>query len=435
MKLNIFKKNKADSESVARHSGPKPKETWQEKHLGIRFGMILYISWKNLKTGKTRSLLTIGGVALGIGIITFLLCMGFGIQRMIVNEVTKNNPRDVIEVTNGNLDNFVYLNDEYVKKIMDIDGVESVERSVNTGGKVIAGDSQTDAVVFGANSGFLNSARINYRHKEQAFSDGENRAIISDKLARLIGYDNPIDAIGKKLTFNIVVSKDVSSQISEEKSMENNETEIVGVIEGADGVSLYLPFDIVNKNFGIDLAQNGKVKVKDLEKFDNIKQRLEQMGFVTESINDLIKDIDSFFTTMRVALVIFGIIIMSISVMGMLNTLSVSLLQRTKEIGILKALGTKRSDVFKMFVLESIIISFVGGIVGFFGGYAFAFAVNEALIYLGKKHGVELSYFVYLPSSFIIATGGFIIFLGIATGLMPAFRAAKIHALEALRYE
>lgn len=433
--FNFFKKSKKPAENKGLHYGPQPKETWQEKHMGMKLGMITYISWKNLKTGKTRSLLTIGGVALGIGIIAFLLCMGFGIQRMIVNEVTKNNPQDVIDINNGNLDNFVYLSDDYVDKIKSIDGVGSVERSVNTGGKVIVGESQADVVIFGATSGYLDLSRMVYRHKDKTFKDGENGAIISDKLAQLIGYSDPMSAVGEKINFNIVVSKDVSSTATEEKVLENNETEVVGIVEGADGVYMYLPFDVMKDKFGINLAQNGKVKVNDLQKFDNVKQQLEQTGFVTESINDLIKDINSFFSTMRVALVVFGIIIMSISVMGMLNTLSVSLLQRTKEIGILKALGTKRSDIFKMFVLESIIISFVGGIVGFIGGYGLALGVNELLIYLGKRNGVDLAYFVYMPASFIMATGGFIIFLGIATGLMPAYRAAKIHALEALRYE
>jgi putative ABC transport system permease protein len=126
---------------------------------------------------------------------------------------------------------------------------------------------------------------------------------------------------------------------------------------------------------------------------------------------------------------------MSISVMGMLNTLSVSLLQRTKEVGILKALGARRFDVFKMFIFEAIIISFTGGILGFLGGFGLAISVNQALIYLGRKSGVEISQFVYLPYYFVAIIGGFILFLGIATGIMPAFRAAKIHALEALRYE
>lgn len=411
------------------------KESWKETHSGISTTMILYIGIRNLKISKTRSILTIGGVALGIGIITFLLCMGFGIQKLIVNEVTKNNPRDVIDVSNGNLDNFVSLNDEFSEKIKAIDGVRSIGRRINAGGKVTVGEFQTDVVIFGASESYLELSKISYRGEKGKYSDGENRAIISERLAKLLGYEDISSAIGQKINYSVVVTKDISSTINEEKISENNETEIIGVVEGENNAFIYLPFEIVKNNFEIDLAQSGKVLVGDINKFYNVNQQLGQLGFVTESINDLIKDIDSFFNTMRVALVVFGIIIMSISVMGMLNTLSVSLLQRTKEVGILKALGSKRADIFKMFILESVIISFIGGVLGFLGGYGFSFLVNEILIILGKKQGVALSFFVYLPMYFIIAISGFIIFLGLATGFMPAFRAAKIHALEALRYE
>jgi putative ABC transport system permease protein len=428
MTLKIFKKTEETGKT-------KIKESWKETHSGISTLLIIFIGWRNLKAGKTRSVLTIGGVALGIGIITFLLCMGFGVQKLIVNEVTKNNPLDVIDINNGNLDNFVSLNDEVVNRIKSIEGVDTIERRVNTGGKVIVGESQTDVVVFGANDKYFDLAKINYRRNEGKFATGENKAVISDQVAKLLGYNDPISAIGKTITYNVVISKEVSSSISEETVSENKDTEIIGVITGDNNAYMYVPFDVIKNNFQIDLAQSGKVLVRDMTKFDNTKQQLEQMGFVTESINDLIKDIDSFFNTMRIVLVVFGIIIMSISVMGMLNTLSVSLLQRTKEIGILKALGSKRTDIFKMFVFESVIISFAGGVLGFIGGYGFSFLINEILIVLGRKYGVELSFFVYVPVYFVVAISGFIIFLGFATGIMPAFRAAKIHALEALRYE
>lgn len=428
MKLNLFKK----SEDRAKEN---VKESWKETYAGMSTVMILFISWRNLKAGKTRSILTIGGVALGIGIITFLLCMGFGIQKLIVGEVTKNNPLNVIDVNNGNLDSFVSLGDDISDRIKSIEGVETLERRVNTGGKVIVGESQTDVVIYGASERYLDLAKITYRKNEGRFSSSENKAIISEQVAKLLGYEDTNSAIGKTITYNVVISKDVSSTITEETVSENKDTEIVGIIAGDDNTYIYIPYDIIKSNFMIDLAQNGKVLVANMEKFDNIKQQLEQIGLVTESINDLIKDINSFFDTMRVILVVFGVIIMSISVMGMLNTLSVSLLQRTKEIGILKALGSKRTDIFKMFVLESVIISFAGGVVGFIGGYGFSFLINEILIILSRKYGVEMSFFVYIPIYFILAIGGFIVFLGLATGFMPAFRAAKIHALEALRYE
>ncbi|MFA7319002.1 MAG: FtsX-like permease family protein [Parcubacteria group bacterium] len=442
MKLNFFLRKKdvsleseEDYEKKHHKASNRPKETWKEKHTGISFSMISYISWKNLKVGRARSILTIGGVALGIGIITFLLSIGFGMQQMIVSEVTKDNPIDVIDINNGNLDNFVSLNEDVVGKIKNIDGVKKIERRVNTGGKIILGESQTDVIIYGATVEYLDMLRVKYQDNGGNFSNDGDSALISDRLANLLGFGNPYEAIGKKIVYNIALSKDVSSKLDTEKVTENNEITISGIVNKSDNTYIYLPSKMLEDKFGVDSAQEGKVVVSDMTKFDNVKQQLEQMGFVTSSIAELIAGINSFFSTVRIFLVIFGVIIMSISAMGMLNTLSVSLLQRTKEVGIMKALGTKRFDVFKMFILESIIISFVGGVLGFFGGYGLALFVNKLLIILGKRMGTDLGYFVYVPTGFILAIAGFVLFLGIITGVMPAFRASKIHALEALRYE
>lgn len=404
------------------------------KDSNISLAMIVFLGWRNLKVNQTRSVLTVGGVALGIGIISFLLCMGFGLQRMTINEVIKNNPRDILDINNGNLDSFVALNDEFIEKIASIEGVEKIERQVNTGGKIIMADSQTDAVVYGANKGYLDLARIKYQQGDVGYVDDQPNVVVSSNLAVLLGFPNPSEIIGKKIKFSVVISKEISSQIQEESTSSENEVIVVGFVE--DNASfLYIPFNYLKDNLNIDFAQSGKVLISDLNSFDIIKGQIEQIGFLTASVNEIIEDINGFFVIIRVVLIVLGTIIMAISAMGMLNTLSISLLQRTKEVGILKALGTKRKDIFKMFIFEAIIISLFGGTLGLASGYGFALFINGVLIYFAQKNGVELSTFIYIPYYFVLAVSFFILFLGLATGIMPAFRAAKIHALDALRYE
>jgi ABC-type antimicrobial peptide transport system permease subunit len=147
--------------------------------------------------------------------------------------------------------------------------------------------------------------------------------------------------------------------------------------------------------------------------------QIEQTAFVTESIVDTIADINSFFSIVRGILIVFGVIIMSISAMGMLNTLSVSLLQRTKEVGILKALGAKRSDIFKMFIFEAFLISFLGGSLGLLFGYGGAKGINTGVNLLAEKYGVSSMNFVQLPSAFVVSIIVFIFFLGLITGSSP----------------
>ena len=403
------------------------------KKSSISLGMIIFLSWRNLKVNRTRSVLTIGGVALGIGIISFLLCIGFGVQGMIIEEVTKNNPQNILDVNNGNLDNFVALNDEFIEKISSIEGVERVERQINTGGKVTINDSQTDAVIYGANNGYLDLAKIKYKKGENEYKDDQANVIVSSQLAALLGFPQASDMIGKTIKFDAIISRELSSKVQKENTSLENEVMVVGFFQSNESF-FYIPFFYLKEKLEIDLAQSGKILINNLDNFQNIKGQIEQVGFLTESVNEIIEDVNGFFVIIRIILIVLGTIIMSISAMGMLNTLSISLLQRTKEVGILKALGTKRRDIFKMFIFEAIIISFFGGILGLLSGYGFATFINKILIYFAQKNDTELYYFIYMPYYFVLAISIFIIFLGLATGIMPAFRAAKIHALDALHY-
>lgn len=218
--------------------------------------------------------------------------------------------------------------------------------------------------------------------------------------------------------------------------MKNNEVEIVAVSDNEDDIIAHLSYNWLHEKFGVDLAQTGKVIVNmEATSIEEVRKNVEFLGFETESIIDIVTDINMFFWVIRIVLIVFGTIIMSISAMGMLNTLSVSLLQRTKEVGILKALGAKRIDIFRMFVFEAAIISFTGGLLGFAGGYGTAELINFVFNFVAKSRGLDPVDFIYVPGYFVLALVCFIGFLGLVTGIMPAKRAATIHALDALRYE
>lgn len=401
----------------------------------MRLMMVLFIGYRNLRVNKLRSFLTIGGGAVGIGIVTFLICLGFGIQMMVVNEVTKNNAEDVIDIANTNLENFVLLNDETINRLKILEGIKEVEVLVNTGGKVYYSEAQTDSIIYGAEQNYFNlaSRRLNDGDLNN-FTKDNSGMIISSRLARILTFSSNQDAIDKEIEFDMVLSNDISKTVKKESTTEKVKGKIIGVINNDQEAFLYAPHSFIKEKFQVDSAQSAKIRI-DISRINQIRSDVEQMGFVTESVVDIVKDINSFFTIIRVVMIILGTIIMSISAMGMMNTLSVSLLQRTKEVGILKALGAKRKDIFKMFVFEAAIISFSGGIIGFFSGWAGAKLINLIFNLLAKQRGFSTLDFVYIPSYFILVIVIFILFLGMATGILPAKRASRIHALDALRYE
>ena len=401
----------------------------------MRLSSVLLIGYRNLMINKFRSLMTIGGVGVGIGIITFLISLGFGFQEMVVREVTKDNPPDIIDIVNSNLDNFVSLDETTIGRIREIAGVDRIGRSINTGGKFNMGDSQTDGAIYGIDQEYSDMSPLKMVAGSAEFGADSSKAVISSRLAELLGYGDPSQLVGQTISYDIILSGETNSEVKGDTVRAGNQIEVSGIYDDKEKSIAYLPYSLQNRDFGVDLAQQGKVKAKTQSDVSSIRIEVENLGFVTENVGDIVGDIDGFFLIIKIVLVVFGTILMSISAMGMLNTLSVSLLQRTKEVGILKALGAKRGDIFKMFIFEAAIISVIGGISGFLGGYGVAKAVNIAFNIMAVQKGNESIDFITIPGYFMLSIFGFVAFLGIATGLMPARRASKTHALEALRYE
>jgi putative ABC transport system permease protein len=415
-------------------------ENKKDKISRMKISMILFIGYRNLKSGKLRSFLTIGGVAVGIAIITFLICIGFGIQEMTVKEVTKNNRIDIVNISNKNLESFVILSTEIIERLRKIDGVKDVQPIMETGGKIFLGESQTDSIIYGANREYFDLGNVDpFFGTFNGYKNDSNSVVISSQLSDLLGFKDPKEALDKEIESSILLSDEIMPKnedgtTTEVTSADKMKFKIIGIVNNDKSAFMYAPFDYLYNELKLSGAQSGLINVE-VEKINSIRSQVEQMGFVTESIVDMISDINSFFVVVHIVMVILGIIIMSISAMGMLNTLSISLLQRTKEVGILKALGAKRNDIFKMFVFEAAIISVTGGLIGFFGGLLGAKIINVIFNVVAARKGMPTLDFIFVPLGFILTVSGFIVFLGLVTGILPAKRAAKIHALEALRYE
>jgi putative ABC transport system permease protein len=134
-------------------------------------------------------------------------------------------------------------------------------------------------------------------------------------------------------------------------------------------------------------------------------------------------------------LAIFGGIALSVSAIGMFNTMTVTLLERTAEIGVMRTIGASASDIVVLFVAEASIVGLLGGIVGILIGGGIGEFFNGLLAVAASKFGGQaVSLFAY-PFSFLLFITVFSGGVGLLTGLFPARRAAKINPLDAIRYK
>jgi putative ABC transport system permease protein len=177
------------------------------------------------------------------------------------------------------------------------------------------------------------------------------------------------------------------------------------------------------------------VRVKSPTNVKSVEDSIKTMGFGTFSIIDATKNIQLFFQVFDSLLFIFGSLALTVACLGIINTLAMAILERRREIGVLKALGAQDSDVRKLFFAEAGVMGIVGGIFGvFFGwliGRALTFGTN---LYLTRQQlpTIDLS---RVPWWMVLAAIAISFVVSLAAGIYPASRAAQLNPVEALRYE
>lgn len=254
-----------------------------------------------------------------------------------------------------------------------------------------------------------------------------NRAFLS-----VLGISES-EAIGK--VFETTLRLD-SSFFEGEYQIETPPTEItiIGVLSEERTSSFYMPFDDI-KSLGVTQYSQLKVVIKQEKDMKEIRQAIESMGFRTSSVVDTVNSINSLFDSLRVLLSIVGMVALSIAALGMFNTLTVSLLEKTREVGLMKAIGMCSNEVKRLFLAESIIMGLSGGIFGVIVGFVAGQVLSMFVSSLSISQGQGYINLVHIPIALALGIITLAFMVGILTGLYPSHRATKISALNALRYE
>lgn len=268
---------------------------------------------------------------------------------------------------------------------------------------------------------------LKFAHKP----DGE--AVVSLGFLNLLNI-NVNKAIGTTFKSSFIIVKSLMPDIEGKVLTSEVEYKIIGVIDDTDNTYFYVPFSDIQK-LGIKNFSQFKLILKNQNDLPKIRKDIETMGFRTSSTYDTVKQIENLFNNLRLLLAILGMVALGVASLGMFNTLTVSLLERTRETGGMKAIGMVSDEVQDLFLAEAMIMGLSGGI----GGLIFGFLVGEtfsiiiSIIAISKGQGfIQLN---YLPPYFVafIIICAFVV--GLLTGLYPAYRAKKTSALNALRYE
>ncbi len=177
------------------------------------------------------------------------------------------------------------------------------------------------------------------------------------------------------------------------------------------------------------------VRVSSPKAVQAVEDSIKAMGFGTFSILDATKNLRLFFTVFDLLLGIFGSLALTVASLGIINTLVMAILERRREIGILKALGAADRDVRRLFFAEAGAMGLLGGLLGVGLGWAIGRALTFGTnVYLARQElpPIDLS---SIPWWMVVGAIAFSFFVSLAAGMYPASRAARLNPVEALRYE
>lgn len=377
--------------------------------------------------------MTILGVSVGIGTVLFLVSLGYGLQQVILDKITTADSLLSLDVSPG-VSKLVELSQQNADKITQISGVVEVSRLVNISSQVAMDDRTADGAVLAIDQSFfrLNGVTINYG---KAFaSDDSLETVISSAALKLFNLSDA-DAIGKKIQLNLYITS-LNPEGFEEVSTVKREDyyTITGVINDDNSVFAYIPLKSIS-DIKISKYDQLKAKVSDNSVMEPIRSQIMEQGFLVSSLSDTIDQANKIFQVVQIILFSFGFVALLVSAIGMFNTMTISLLEKTNEIGIMRSLGITGRDIKKVFFMESGIMGFLGGLGGVLVGLGAGEIVNFGFNMLASNLGGTALRLFFTPNIFIFFIIFFSTLVGLLTGVFPSYRASKLNPLDALRYK
>jgi putative ABC transport system permease protein len=177
------------------------------------------------------------------------------------------------------------------------------------------------------------------------------------------------------------------------------------------------------------------VKVSSVERVEDAKQRIEQLGLRTFAFVDMLEGMKKGFMLMDMFLFSIGMIAITVACLGIINTMVMSILERYREIGIMKAVGAADNDVKKIIFFETATIGFLGGVLGLVFGWLVSMIINIVVNQILARRGVPYVDCFSFPWWLCIGAVVFSILVSLSAGIYPAIRAARVDPVVALRHD
>ncbi len=415
-----------------------------------QFFLSIKLALRSLTINKGRTVLTLGGIVIGILSVIVVTSSGQGVKEYILGQVgsfgndiiqveTKVPATDKTSSANATgqaqgiqITTLKIADGEALKKIPNIDKFAPIDI-----GQSLATyqDQNKQAMIFGTGPDYALIDGANKLAQGSFYSQGDDNG-----LAQVV-------VIGSDIKDALFGNQEALGQTIKIKGLNFR---VIGVLQKRGAVTffnydelIYMPVQTLQKKIlGIDYVRMIMLKVKDANLIDvtaadvaDVLKRQhktpkpEQEDFSVSTIQEAQKIIGDVFGTINILLLALTSISLVVGGVGIMNVMYVSVVERTFEIGLRKAVGATAADIRNQFLLEAIFITLLGGVVGILLGYL----ISLLLSYVISNAGFNINFPVTL-SSILLATG-FSMATGIIFGFYPAYKASQLSPMEALRKE
>ncbi|MES2023153.1 MAG: ABC transporter permease [Patescibacteria group bacterium] len=397
---------------------------------------ILHETYSSLSANKARSGLTMLGIVIGIASVIAMVSIGNGAKESIQSSIEGLGSnlltilpgivqpgRGIVSSGRGTAQT---LKNEDIDVIKNLDGVAAVSPEVSRRFQVVASGNNTNTTITGATADYVTVHNISI----------ENGDFISEANQRSLGRQA---VLGATVATDLFPDQDPLGKTVRINKVNFN---VIGVLtaKGGAGFSgpddmIFVPLSTMQKILsGVDYLSTLSVSVANKDQMAEVKDaatnalldkhNVSEADFSIISQEDILGTLSTVINTFTIFLASIASISLLVGGIGIMNMMLTTVTERTKEIGLRKAIGAKRQDISTQFLSEAVALTFVGGAVGVALGWLISFAVTSAGILQTQVS------FSSVLLAFGVSAG-----IGIIFGYYPARRAAMLNPIDALRYE
>jgi len=396
------------------------------------------LSTRMFKTNPLRTWLTILGMGVGTGAVVVLVGLGFGLQQIILEQIVFGETLLSLGVSSTGAQG-LRLTPETVAEFEAQDAVLDAAPLARFPALVTYKGLTGNVFVQGVEPPYLRFAGVTAEAGDVFTDDdaGDTSSImLSPAVLKLFGIadEEVANFIGQKVSLRLLVpANDGTDNVNEIPI--DKEYVVRGITKEQGVLNVMMMLPELRNYVAVNEYERIQVRVDSNENLPLVEKALIEEGYRVSALSKTVEQASKIFQGIQIVLATFGGIALIVSAIGMFNTMTVTLLERTKEIGIMRTIGASPNDVKYLFVSESIVVGFLGGVSGILMGLTIGITVNLFLNFIAGQFGGQAVKLFSFPLDFLTFIALFSAGVGYLTGVFPARRASKLNPLDAIKYE